>query len=46
MQGIRKKLVPIAPGTGKIWDIQHWRYLSQLGVMIFTGVVLIFKEIN
>jgi polyferredoxin len=43
MQGGRKKLLPIAPGSGKIWDIQHWRYLSQLGFFIFIAVVFFLK---
>jgi polyferredoxin len=45
MQEKKKKLVPVAPGAGKIWDIQHWRYLSQLGVVIFIAAVLILKQI-
>jgi hypothetical protein len=39
-----KKFSPIAPGSGKIWDIQHLRYLSQLGVVIFIASVFILKE--
>jgi polyferredoxin len=45
MQGKKKKLLPVAPGAGTIWSIQHWRYLSQLGVVIFIAAVLILKEI-
>jgi polyferredoxin len=41
----KKKLEPVAPGAGKIWDIQHFRYLSQLGVVIFIAIIYILKEI-
>lgn len=34
-----KKLNPVAPGAGKIWDVQHLRYLSQLGIGVFIGVL-------
>jgi polyferredoxin len=41
----KKKLEPVAPGARKFWDIQHFRYLSQLGVVIFIAVIFTFKQI-
>jgi polyferredoxin len=46
MQETKKKLVPVAPGSGKIWDIRHWRYLSQLGFFIFIGLIFYLKLTN
>jgi polyferredoxin len=46
MRENKKKLEPVAPGAGKIWDIQHFRYLSQLGVVIFIAIVFILKQIS
>ena len=41
----KKKLEPVAPGAGKFWDVQHFRYLTQLGVFIFIAVTFVFKQI-
>ena len=41
----KKKLEPVAPGAGKFWDIQHFRYLSQLGFVIFIAIVFTLKQI-
>ena len=41
----KKKLEPVAPGSGKFWDIQHLRYLSQFGVVIFIALIFILKQI-
>jgi polyferredoxin len=45
MRGKRKNTEPVAPGAGKIWDIQHLRYLSQLGIVIFIAVVFTLKQL-
>jgi polyferredoxin len=46
MKGKTSKLKPVATGAGKIWDIQHFRYLSQLGIGIFIGVLFYNRLIN
>ena len=45
MQKKKGKLEPVAPGAGKFWDIQHFRYLSQLCIVIFIAVLFIVKQI-
>lgn len=33
------KYKPVAPGAGKFWDVQHLRYISQLGIGVFISVL-------
>lgn len=44
MPGKDKKLKPAAPGSGKIWDIQHLRYLTQFGVVIFIAIIFSLNQ--
>jgi polyferredoxin len=40
-----KSLKPVAPGWGKLWDIQHLRYFSQLGFVILMAVIFYVRNL-
>ncbi len=41
-----KNLKPVAPGARKIWDIQHVRYIVQLGFVAFIGFLIFNQQVS